>query len=552
MSYINVLNDFQRGIFEECLSHRHIGLSVPMGGGKTRISLAFALTVCSLEPILVVCKKTLIGNWIDEINKAFGGAVSYYVFHKEYDKNFKNVVVPPAMVVITTPEVLRTYYESARIDQRLRREEIVNEGEYGQHTIIHYERNLEPQEDFGFIYGRRWGVIIVDEFDSFASIESKQGRCILALSGSRKMALSGTFFSETKTDRVMPFVTFAELDGFPNTIPELSEHIRDPDFVGIEYLLVSRKELPFKIETKEHRINVNFTADERKIYESLRTFTIEIRNHVRTLIGNRDANDERRRFSGALLAMLVILRQAIVCPLIPITSMMLEIIDRSTENGIIAERFRSELEVLDIDDYLNNEQSIISSRIEAALHAADRHDRVVMFTCHRTVVDIMMIVVKHRPIFTLEGNMPSKKREEIIDQCRNSDNFILVLTYSIGSCGLNLQVANTVVFVDFEWNQAVTKQAEARVKRFGQNEVVNVYYIVSNTGVENAILTKQIQKADASRELMTGPITTKIEKIKTDEIITLMEEEILSEKVDRLYITAPGSGEEVKDDDDDI
>ena len=41
-----------------------------------------------------------------------------------------------------------------------------------------------------------------------------------------------------------------------------------------------------------------------------------------------------------------------------------------------------------------------------------------------------------------------KERQELIDELREEDEFILILTYSIASVGLNLQFINKVICMD--------------------------------------------------------------------------------------------------------
>ncbi len=109
-SYIHLLNEFQNDIFLEAIEKKNAGLSIPVGGGKTRLSLVIALETTPDEPILIICKKTLIKNWIDEIIKIFGTTISYYVYHSEFNKHYEEVTIPRTRIVITTPEVTKKYY----------------------------------------------------------------------------------------------------------------------------------------------------------------------------------------------------------------------------------------------------------------------------------------------------------------------------------------------------------------------------------------------------------------------------------------------------------
>ena len=50
----------------------------------------------------------------------------------------------------------------------------------------------------------------------------------------------------------------------------------------------------------------------------------------------------------------------------------------------------------------------------------------------------------------------------------------------------------TAMLIDFYWNSAKTKQAIARIYRYGQTaNLVNIYMFISNTGIEKIIMKKQ-------------------------------------------------------------
>jgi len=64
----------------------------------------------------------------------------------------------------------------------------------------------------------------------------------------------------------------------------------------------------------------------------------------------------------------------------------------------------------------------------------------------------------------------------------------LLLTTSVGGLGLNLTGADTVIFVEHDWNPQKDIQAMDRAHRIGQKKVVNVYRIVTRGTLEEKIL----------------------------------------------------------------
>ena len=64
------LNEYQKEVFSECIEKGGGGLSLPMGFGKTRLSLVIALKQIGDNGIaLVVVSKSLIESWKNGIFK---------------------------------------------------------------------------------------------------------------------------------------------------------------------------------------------------------------------------------------------------------------------------------------------------------------------------------------------------------------------------------------------------------------------------------------------------------------------------------------------------
>ena len=135
-----------------------------------------------------------------------------------------------------------------------------------------------------------------------------------------------------------------------------------------------------------------------------------------------------------------------------------------------------------------------------------------------------------------ESNQSAKKRGDIVKEFQDSENGILLLSYKLGSEGLNLQSTSTVLLTDFWWNSATSEQAIGRTLRYGQkSSIVNVYYFVSNTGIEKAIFQKQNDKKQVINELMDGPKKTNIQKISTKEIIRIINMEEIEDSCKYIF-----------------
>ncbi len=100
----------------------------------------------------------------------------------------------------------------------------------------------------------------------------------------------------------------------------------------------------------------------------------------------------------------------------------------------------------------------------------------------------------------LDGQVPQKKRAELVARFQNDPNCRVISMTNAGSTGLNLQSANTVVNVDLPWNPAVLEQRIARAYRMGQEQPIHVYKFVTTHAtcptIEEGLLTTLASKQD--------------------------------------------------------
>ena len=535
MSFEDLLKPEQKEVLYEAKTKQNGGMSLKMGYGKTLISIILALETCEDGAILVVCSKSLINNWINEIKKFFGGSLPFAVLHSEYVRDTDSYSPPPnTKIIITTPQVTLKYYKKYGLENQLIQKKIVNEGKFGQHETIEYNhiRSIDPHN--GLIYGTQWGVLIIDEFQEYMNITVDTCRSILSIVADHKWALSGTLFDEPKPEKIMAYFFLIDDPNFPKTLPDAKEYLRSPSFTGVNPTLVIREDAPFIVDIEKHLITVPFKPEEEMIFQMLRGIFLDINIKAKEL-KNLKKESQRKNFSGFILTMLIYIRQGLVNPINAFRSLVqsLDNVNNSTELREIIWNYVKEL---NLDAFVNNPQNLISSKIKAAIDLANQHNKVIIFTDFRSNVDILLQSFPGRHVFTIEGNMPAPKRAQIIQELERIPEFVLILTYQIGSSGLNLQVANTVILLDYTWNQSDTSQAIARVARQGQGQKVNIYYLLSNTGFENNLFKKHIDKTTVKNELATGAIKSKISTIGAAEIVELFEEDQIIERLQSLAL----------------
>lgn len=89
----------------------------------------------------------------------------------------------------------------------------------------------------------------------------------------------------------------------------------------------------------------------------------------------------------------------------------------------------------------------------------------------------------------LDGSVEASKRQDIVNRFNSDPSYdCLLLSTSVGGLGLNLTGADTVIFMEHDWNPQKDLQAMDRAHRIGQKKVVNVYRIVTRGTLEEKIL----------------------------------------------------------------
>ncbi|MQA91037.1 MAG: helicase [Gemmatimonas sp.] len=122
---------------------------------------------------------------------------------------------------------------------------------------------------------------------------------------------------------------------------------------------------------------------------------------------------------------------------------------------------------------------------------AEEEDRkVVLFSEWTTMLGLVETQLEELGVsyVRLDGAVPQKKRQELVDRFRRDPACTAFLASNAGATGLNLQAANTVINVDLPWNPAILEQRISRVHRMGQKNPIQVYILVTEGTIEEKLL----------------------------------------------------------------
>ncbi|KAL8931899.1 MAG: hypothetical protein Q9211_006662, partial [Gyalolechia sp. 1 TL-2023] len=152
--------------------------------------------------------------------------------------------------------------------------------------------------------------------------------------------------------------------------------------------------------------------------------------------------------------------------------------------------------------------------------------RALIFCQMKEMLDIVQNDVLRKLLpsvqyLRLDGSVEASKRQQIVNQFNTDPSYdCLLLTTSVGGLGLNLTGADTVIFVEHDWNPQKDLQAMDRAHRIGQKKVVNVYRLITRGTLEEKILNLQRFKIDVASTVVNQQ-NAGLSTMETGEILDL-------------------------------
>lgn len=154
--------------------------------------------------------------------------------------------------------------------------------------------------------------------------------------------------------------------------------------------------------------------------------------------------------------------------------------------------------------------------------------RALVFCQLKKMLDIVErdLLQKHLPSVTylrLDGSVPPQQRHALVTRFNNDVSIdLLLLTTTVGGLGLNLTGADTVIFVEHDWNPMKDLQAMDRAHRIGQRRVVNVYRLVTRATLEEKIMGLQKFKLQTANTVISSE-NAAMETMGTEQLLDLFQ-----------------------------
>ena len=165
----------------------------------------------------------------------------------------------------------------------------------------------------------------------------------------------------------------------------------------------------------------------------------------------------------------------------------------------------------DIDDHerVLRPDRYNSSNNECKEHLSNTYEsRCLIFAQFTLSLDVVeeLLIKRYMPsikYLRLDGKVPISKRSSIVDKFNQDESFkLMLLTTKVGGLGLNLTGADTVIFLEHDWNPHSDLQAMDRAHRIGQKRTVHVYQLVTMNSIEEKTMLLQERKLAMSKAIV--------------------------------------------------
>lgn len=399
-------------------------LHLEMGLGKTLISLDYINNKKGLN--LILCSKTLLINWKNEIHKFFSEEDYVYnniILHKDVVGSLANNITEEELVKYSV--VLLSYSTLMTL----------------------YSYGTGPQVVFDIV----WDRVIADESHAFANQKTLYNQ-VVHLKKKYCWTLSGTPIRNKYEDLINQIYFVRQIY---NKETNKIEHFHD----------LTMKDL---IITKTRK-GVGIILPEIKHIRSVTRFSARRQFLHNQLCDKLDS-------TTCHLVKYVVGRQFCACPYI--VRNRLNSIEAKNRwyltQGYNSPRF---IEVVKIINKL------IKKRQET-----NKQEKVIIFSMFTTVLKALIIKLKRANPILICGETSKCDREANLNKFKTTKSFILLMTYKVGSEGLNITEANNVILMEAHWTPSVHEQAIARVYRPGQEKKVTVYSFCYANSIESYIV----------------------------------------------------------------
>ncbi|NCD32963.1 MAG: DEAD/DEAH box helicase [Spartobacteria bacterium] len=456
---LNWLNGLYQLGFGGCLAD-------DMGLGKTVQMLAFLGHVRdkTMPPSLLIMPASLLANWKQEIHR----------------------FLPDLNVFFAHPSL------HMRGDARTLNEETARPYDLVMTTYAMIQRTE-------WIQSMQWNCVILDEAQAIKNPSTNQSKSIKKLHSTVRIALTGTPLENRLSDlwSLFDFLNPGLLGNaaqFKAYSKQLTDH---PEQFGTLRQIIS----PFILRRKKTDKSIISDLPEKvelKTYSDLTKQQIVLYRAMLKELQEKLEDSEGIERRGLILSALMKTKQLCNHP----------------------------AQYLGNGGYAEKESGKFLRLRELCETIYEKRERVLVFTQFKEMAeplhDCLASIFEHSGR-VLHGSVAVKKRQQIVTEFQNPDEYIpfMVLSIKAGGVGLNLTNANHVIHFDRWWNPAVENQATDRAFRIGQKKDVLVHKFITRGTIEERIDDMLEEKKSLFENVVESAETAMITEMSNEALMDL-------------------------------
>ena len=453
--------------------------------------------ITHMFPNLVICTKTIAYTWKNEIKQFYDDSCPYFHFHKDVlKKNFDLLTYND----IKNYKVIITSYET--ISGIAKKYDMLDNSMFLPKKPS--SNDIKKAKGGLLLFKIPWNRIIVDESHLFSNPESSRFKSLIKLYGDKKWCLSGTPLRNYSSDLYsqLRFCGYNDIKSVKQFNVEVYNRNKLYEYLFTKNYKDTNIVLPPLIE---HVIKIKLTDNEKEMYN---IFYNETKKTIKEFLLNIEKD------YSAVLALFIRLRQICIS-----TYSILK--DNNVSSGITKIIFEKSNMLNWVEDKYGT-SGINSSKITKIIEILNNippTEKTLIFTSFKKVISIIKLAISkklpNKKFLVLDGDVTGKERENAIDSFKYDKNInILLISYKVGSEGLNLIEANNIIFCENWWTPVVEEQAKLRSHRMGQTKPVNVWKLIIEDSIEERIemvckekiqLQKDFLETHKDNKLLTGP-----------------------------------------------
>uniref|UniRef100_A0A8C7C1R0 Chromodomain-helicase-DNA-binding protein 1-like n=1 Tax=Neovison vison TaxID=452646 RepID=A0A8C7C1R0_NEOVI len=424
-----------------------------MGLGKTCQTIALFIYLAGRlndeGPFLILCPLSVLGNWREEMER-FAPGLSYIMYAGDKE-------------------------ERAHLQQDLKQESRF-------HVLLTtYEICLK---DSSFLKSFPWSVLVVDEAHRLKNQSSLLHKTLSEFSVVFSLLLTGTPI-QNSLQELYSLLSFVEPDLFPKEqVGDFVQHYQD-----IEKESESARELhkllqPFLLRRVKAEVATELPKKtEVVLYHGMSA--LQKRYYKAILMKDLDAFENEMAKKVKLQNVLSQLRKCVDHPYL--------------FDGVEPEPF-------EIGDHLIEASGKLHLLDKLLAFLYSRGHRVLLFSQMTQMLDILQDYMDYRGYSyeRVDGSVRGEERHLAIKNFGQQPVFIFLLSTRAGGVGMNLTAADTVIFVDSDFNPQNDLQAAARAHRIGQNKSVKIIRLIGRDTVEEIVCRKAASKLQLTNAVIEG------------------------------------------------